>query len=74
MVLVQVQKFGTATRYEVEILYHCGKNVKTKSLKLLGANSQVCRSYRGKISRGGGGGEGGFLHRPTNNTKSQVCY
>ena len=23
---------------------------------------------------GEGGGEGGFLHTPTNNTKSQVCY
>ena len=31
MVLVQVQQFGTGTRYELEILHQCGKRVKTKS-------------------------------------------
>ena len=29
------------------------KRVKTNSQKVLGANSYVCRSYRGKTSRGG---------------------
>ena len=39
--------------YELEILHHCGKRVKTKSLKVLGANFYVCRSYREKTGRGG---------------------
>ena len=30
----------------------CGKRVITKSQKVLGANSYVCRGYRGKIGRG----------------------
>ena len=30
-------------------LHQCGKSVKTKSQKVLGRNSYVCRSYRGKI-------------------------
>ena len=42
--LVQAQKFGTGTRYGLEITYECGKRVKTKSQKVLGANSYVCRS------------------------------
>ena len=29
-----------------------GTNLKTKSQKVLGANSYVCRSYRGKAGRG----------------------
>ena len=37
--------------YELEILHHCGKRVKTKSLKVLGANFYVCRSYREKTGR-----------------------
>ena len=41
------------TRYELKILHQCGKRVKTKSQKVLGANSNVCRSYRGKTGRGG---------------------
>ena len=31
------------------------KRVKTKSQKVLGANSYVCRSYSGKTNDGGGG-------------------
>ena len=31
MTLVEVQTFGTGTRYVLEILYQCGKRVKTKS-------------------------------------------
>ena len=42
------------TLYGLEILHQCGKRVKTKSHKVLGANSYVCRSYSGKTSRGGG--------------------
>ena len=54
MVLVQVQKLGTDTRYEREILCQCGKRVKTKSQKVFGANSYVCRSYWGKGKLVGG--------------------
>ena len=52
VVLVQVQQFGTGTMYELEILHQCGKRFKTKSQKVLGANSYVCRIYRGKTGRG----------------------
>ena len=41
-----------STRYKLEILQQCGKKVKTKSQEVLGANSYVCRSYRGKTGRG----------------------
>ena len=51
--LVQVQQFGTGTRYKLEILHQSVKKVKTKSQKFWGANSYVCRSYRGKTGRGG---------------------
>ena len=34
------------------ILHQCGKTVKTKTQKVLGANSYVCRSYRGKTGKG----------------------
>ena len=34
--------------YGVEILQQCDKRVKTKSQKVLGANSSVCRGYRKK--------------------------
>ena len=33
--------------------HQCGKRVKTKSRKVLRANSYVCKSYRGKSSRKG---------------------
>ena len=39
--------------YGLEILHQCGKRAKTKSQKVLGANSYDCRSYRGKSGRGG---------------------
>ena len=48
MVLIQVQQFGTGTRYDLEIFHQCDKRVKTKSQNVLGAKSNVCRSYRGK--------------------------
>ena len=54
VVLVQVQYFGTGTRYKFEILHQCGKRVKTESKKVFGASFYVCRSYRGKTSRRGG--------------------
>ena len=47
MVLVQVQKFGIGTRYDLEILHQCGKRA-----NLFGAKSYVCRSYREKTGRG----------------------
>ena len=43
--MIEVQQFGTGTRYGIEILHQCEKKVKTKSQKVLGANSYVCRSY-----------------------------
>ena len=48
VIFVQVQWFGTGTRYKLEILQQRGKRVKTKSQKVLEANSYVCRSYRRK--------------------------
>ena len=37
------------------MLHQCGKKVKTKGQKVLGANSNVCRSYRGITDRVGVG-------------------
>ena len=37
----------------LEILQQCDKRVKTKSQRVLGANSYVCRSYREKTGRVG---------------------
>ena len=31
MVLVQAHYLGTGTNYKLEILYHCGKRIETKS-------------------------------------------
>ena len=56
VVLVQVQYFGTGTKYKLEIVYKSRKKVKTKSQKVLGANFYLCRSYRGKTGRGEEGG------------------
>ena len=47
-----MQLFGTGTRYDLEIFHQCDKRVKTKSQNVLGAKSNVCRSYRGKTGRG----------------------
>ena len=52
MVLDQVQQFGTGIRYGLEILHQFNKRVKTKSQKVLGANSYVWRNCRGKTGRG----------------------
>ena len=38
--------------------HQCVKRVRTKSQKVLGANSYICRSYRQKTGRGEGGGGG----------------
>ena len=46
-------------RCNLEILHQCGERVKTKSQKVLEANSYVCRNYRGKT------GSGAFLAHPT---------
>ena len=51
--MVQVQYFGIGTRYKLEILHQSVKSVKTKSQKVSGANSYVCRIYRGKTGWGG---------------------
>ena len=56
--MVQVQYFGTGTRYKLEILHQSVKSVKIKSQKVSGANSNVCRIYRGKT------GWGAFLPLP----------
>ena len=39
------------TRYGLEILHQCDKRIKTKSKRAVGANSYICRSYRGKLNR-----------------------
>ena len=62
MLLVKVQSFGTGTRYDLEILRNCGKEVETESQKVLGSNSYVCRSYMGKLV-------GGFLQPILNMVK-----
>ena len=54
VVLVQFQYFGTGTGYGLDILHQRGKRAKTKNKEVLGANSYVCRSYRGKLGRGMG--------------------
>ena len=51
MVKFQAQQLGIGTRYGLEILLQCGKKVKTKSQKVLGANSNICRSYKEKTGR-----------------------
>ena len=56
--MVQVQYFGTVTSYKLEILHQSVKSVKIKSQKVSGANSYVCRIYRGKT------GWGAFLPLP----------
>ena len=38
--------------YGFEYLHQCGKRVKKESQKDLGANYQVCRSYRRQADRG----------------------
>ena len=43
---------GVTQGRKVEILHQCGKRVKTKSQNVLGGNSYICRSYRGKTGRG----------------------
>ena len=55
VVLVQGTGTGTGTRYELETLHQCGKKVKTKNQKVLGASSYVWRSYRGNTGGEGGG-------------------
>ena len=53
--LIQVQEFGSGIRYGFEILYQCGKRVKTKSQKVLGSNFYVCRRYIEKTGTWGWG-------------------
>ena len=48
--LVEVQWFGTDTRYGLNILQQCEERVKVKFQKVFGANSYVSRSYTGKTS------------------------
>ena len=43
--------FGTGTRYKLEILHQSVRGIEAKSQKVLGANTYVCRSYRGKTGR-----------------------
>ena len=54
--MVQVQQFGTRTRYKLEILHQYGKRVKSKSQEILWANSYVCRRKTGRVNKRGGGG------------------
>ena len=37
--------------YGLQVLHQYGKRVKTKSQKVFGTNSYVCKSYRGKTGR-----------------------
>ena len=49
--------FKIVTIYGLKSLHQCVEKIKTKSQKVLGANSNVCRSYKEKIA-------GGFLPLP----------
>ena len=51
---LKIKVFWNKGYDELEILHQCGKRVKTKSQKVLGANSYVCRSYWEKKLVGGG--------------------
>ena len=51
MFLVEVQQFGTGTRYKREILHLFDKRVKNKSPKILRTNSYVYGRYRKKTGR-----------------------
>ena len=42
---------GTGTRYDLKCLHQYGKRVKTKSQRVLGANSYVCRNCWEKTGR-----------------------
>ena len=53
VLLVQAQQFGTGTKNDLEILHQCSKRVKTKSQKVLGANSYICSREKGKTHKGG---------------------
>ena len=44
--------FGTGNRYGLEILLQFCRSVKIKSQKVLGTDSYVCRSYKGKTGMG----------------------
>ena len=44
MALVQVKKFGTRTRHDLEVLHKFGKGVESKNQKVVWANSNVCKS------------------------------
>ena len=54
--MVQVQQFGTRTRYKLEILHQYGERVKSKSKEILWANSYVCRRKTGRVNKRGGRG------------------
>ena len=43
---------GLALGTNLKFCNQCGKRVKTKSGNILGTNSYVCRSYRGKTGKG----------------------
>ena len=43
----QFNNLGLVIRYVLEILYQCGKRIKTRIKKVFQANSYICRSYRG---------------------------
>ena len=65
--MIQAQKLGNGIRYKLEILHLCGERAKTKSQGVLGANSYICRSYRGKTGRGP------FYPPPILNKVKQCC-
>ena len=50
---LKIKVFWNKGYDELEILHQFGKRVKTKSQKVLVANSYVCRSYRGKTVQKG---------------------
>ena len=56
----RLNNLGLALGIDLTFYTSLAKSVETKSQIVLGANSNVCRSCRGKTSTGGGGG-GGFL-------------
>ena len=66
MVWFKFNNLRLALGTKLKILHQSVKKVKTKSQKVLGANSYVCRTYRGKT------GMGAFLPPIQNRVKQDV--
>ena len=53
MLLVEVHKFWTDTRYDIDILHQRDKSVKTKRQKVLGLNPRLVEVEQEKLGERG---------------------